>query len=155
MVELSLKSPTFTHMGEIPSKYTCEGENINPPLEISGVPQNAKSLVLIMEDIDPPIGGTITHWVICHMDPKTNKILEGDSLENAIVGKRMLGKHMYMGPCPPKGQHRYVFKLFCLDEKLPLDSNSNKKKVLQEIEGHIIEQTKLIGVYQKKKKTKK
>ena len=154
MVELSLKSSAFKHMGEIPSKYTCQGEEVNPPLEISGVSQNAKSLVLIMEDIDPPIGGTITHWVICHMDPKTDKILEGDSLENAIVGKRMFGKHEYMGPCPPKGQHRYVFKLFSVDEKLPLDSNSNKKKVMQVIEGHIIEQTELIGIYQKQKKTK-
>ena len=93
MVELSLKSSTFKHMGEIPSKYTCQGEDINPPLEISGVPQNAKSLILIMEDIDPPIGGTITHWVICHLDPKTDKILEGDSLENAISWKKNVRKN--------------------------------------------------------------
>jgi Raf kinase inhibitor-like YbhB/YbcL family protein len=151
MVELSLISPAFDNMGEIPSKYTCQGEDINPPLNISGVPQDAKSLVLIVEDIDPPIGSAITHWVICHLNPNTKEIPGGASLENAIVGKRMMGKHEYMGPCPPKGKHRYVFKLYALDEKLPLDSNSRKKNVLKAIEGHIIEQTELIGIYIKHK----
>ncbi|MFW9872611.1 MAG: YbhB/YbcL family Raf kinase inhibitor-like protein, partial [Candidatus Thorarchaeota archaeon] len=112
MVELSLMSPAFDNMGEIPLKYSCQGEEINPPLRISGVPPNSKSLALIVEDIDPPIpfGITITHWVICHLDPNIKEIPEGASLDNAIIGKRMRGKHEYMGPCPPFGTHRYVFK---------------------------------------------
>jgi Raf kinase inhibitor-like YbhB/YbcL family protein len=121
MGELSLTSPAFDHMGEIPKKYTCQGEEISPPLKISGVSQEAKSLVLIMEDPDAPIG-TVTHWVICHLDPKTGVIPEGSSLEDAIIGKNMMRRNKYMGPCPPKGKHRYFFKLYALDEKLPLDS---------------------------------
>lgn len=151
MGTLTLKSPVFDNMGEIPSYYTCQGDEISPPLIISGVPPESKSLALIMEDIDPPIGGTITHWVICHLNPNTKEIPEGSSLEDAVVGKRMFGKHEYMGPCPPKGMHRYVFKLYALDEKLPLDSKSNKKKVLKAIQGHVIEQTELTGTYKKKK----
>ena len=151
MGTLTLKSPVFDNMGEIPSYYTCQGDEISPPLIISGVPPESKSLALIMEDIDPPIGGTITHWVICHLNPNTKEIPEGSSLEDAVVGKRMFGKHEYMGPCPPKGMHRYVFKLYALDEKLPLDSKSNKKKVLKAIQGHIIEQAELTGTYKKKK----
>ena len=151
MGELSLKSPAFNHMGNIPIKYPCQGEEVNPPLKISGVPQEAKSLVLIMEDPDAPMGLTVTHWVICHLDPKTTEIPEGSSLEGAIVGKNMMRKTKYMGPCPPKGKHRYFFKLFALDEKLPLDSKSRKKKVLKAMEGHIIEQTELIGTYVKQK----
>ena len=151
MGTLTLKSPVFDNMGEIPSYYTCQGDEISPPLIISGVPPESKSLALIMEDIDPPIGGTITHWVICHLNPNTKEIPEGSSLEDAVVGKRMFGKHEYMGPCHPKGMHRYVFKLYALDEKLPLDSKSNKKKVLKAIQGHIIEQAELTGTYKKKK----
>lgn len=148
---LTLNSIAFPHMGEIPKKYTCQGEEISPPLEISGVPQNAESLVLIMEDIDPPIGRTITHWVICHLPPENREIPEGSSLESAIVGKNMMGKNTYMGPCPPKGKHRYVFKLYALDEKLPLDTKSRKKKVLKAIQGHIIDQAELMGSYQRQK----
>ncbi|MFW9785761.1 MAG: YbhB/YbcL family Raf kinase inhibitor-like protein [Candidatus Heimdallarchaeota archaeon] len=157
MVELTLTSPVFDDMGEIPLKYTCQGEEINPPLRILGVPSNSKSLVLIVEDIDPPIpfGITITHWVICHLDPNTKEIPEGASLDNAIIGKRTGGRHEYMGPCPPFGTHRYLFKLFALDEKLALDSDSRKKKVLKAMKGHIIQQTVLTGVYTKQKIKKK
>jgi Raf kinase inhibitor-like YbhB/YbcL family protein len=146
MGKLTLRSPVFNNMGEIPKKYTCQGEEINPPLTISGVSQEVKSLILIMEDPDAPIG-TVTHWIICHLDPGTTKIPEACSLDGAIVGKNMMRKNKYMGPCPPKGKHRYFFKLYAVDEKLPLDSKSRKKKVLKAMEGHIIEQTELIGTY--------
>jgi Raf kinase inhibitor-like YbhB/YbcL family protein len=148
MVELSLKSLVFEHMEDIPSKYTCQGENINPPLSISNVPKNTKSLALIMEDPDAP-GMTVTHWVICHLDPTTTEIPEGGKLESAIVGKNMRGKNKYMGPCPPFGKHRYVFKLFALDEQLELDSKSKKRHLLKKMQDHIIEETQLIGMYQK------
>lgn len=146
MGELTLTSPAFNHMGEIPRKYTCQGEEINPPLRISGVSQEAKSLVLIMEDPDAPIV-TVTHWLICHLDPETTEIPEDCSLDGVIVGKNMMRKNKYMGPCPPRGKHRYFFKLYAVDEILPLDSKSRKKNVIKAMEGHIIEQTELIGTY--------
>ncbi|MFW9929818.1 MAG: YbhB/YbcL family Raf kinase inhibitor-like protein, partial [Candidatus Thorarchaeota archaeon] len=108
MGEFTLTSPAFNHMGEIPKKYTCQGEEINPPLTISGVSQEAKSLVLIMEDPDAPIG-TVTHWILCHLDPGTTNIPEACSLDGAIVGKNTMRKNKYMGPCPPRGKHRYFF----------------------------------------------
>jgi Raf kinase inhibitor-like YbhB/YbcL family protein len=148
MVNLFLKSPVFEHMGDIPRKYTCQGENVSPPLSISNVPENTKSLALIVEDPDAP-GITVTQWVICHLDPRTTEIPEGGKLENTIIGKNMRGKNEYMGPCPPFGKHRYIFKLFALDEQLDLDSKSKKKHLLKQMQGHIIEETQLIGVYQK------
>jgi Raf kinase inhibitor-like YbhB/YbcL family protein len=137
-------------MGKIPKNYTCQGEEISPPLKIEGVPPESKSLVLIMEDPDAP-GITVTHWVICHLDPNTIEIPEGASLENAIIGRNMFGKNKYMGPCPPRGEHRYIFTLYALDEKLPIDSKSKKKKVLKAMEGHILAKTELIGTYKKHK----
>ena len=148
MVDLSLKSSVFEHMGDIPRKYTCQGENISPPLSISNIPENAKSLALIAEDPDAP-GITVTHWVICHLDPTITEIPEGGKLEKAIIGKNMRGKNEYMGPCPPFGKHRYIFKLFALDEQLELDSKSKKKHLLKKMQGYIIEETQLIGLYQK------
>ncbi|MFW9924493.1 MAG: YbhB/YbcL family Raf kinase inhibitor-like protein [Candidatus Thorarchaeota archaeon] len=151
MGKLTLSSPAFKHNSSMPKKYTCQGENINPPLEISGVPKEAKSLALIMTDPDTPIKMTVTHWVICHLDPKTKKIEEGSKLENAIIGKNMMRRNAYMGPCPPWGTHRYILQLFALNEQLPLNSNSTKKQVLKAMKDHIIEQTELIGLYSKEK----
>lgn len=151
MGKLKLTSPVFKHNTLIPKKYTCQGENINPPLEISGVPKEAKSLVLIMIDPDTPIKMTVTHWVICHLDPKTKKIEEGSKLENAIVGKNMMRRNIYMGPCPPWGTHRYIFQLFALNQRLPLTSNSGKKQILNAMKNNILEQTELIGLYSKEK----
>ncbi|MBD3190805.1 MAG: YbhB/YbcL family Raf kinase inhibitor-like protein [Candidatus Heimdallarchaeota archaeon] len=153
MGKLTLTSPAFEDMGFIPEKYTCKGEEINPPLEISGVPQNAKSLVLIMEDPDIPLIffflSSAIHWVICHLDPNTKKIEEGSTLDDAIVGKNTMRQNKYMAPCPPWGTHRYIFKLFALDEKLSLTSKSRKKHVMKAMEGHILDQTELIGLYGK------
>ena len=132
MVYLSLKSPVFEHMEDIPPKFTCQGENISPPLSISNVPENTKSLALIVEDPDAP-GITVTHWVIFHLDPIITEIPEGGKVDNVIIGKNMKGKNKYMGPCPPFGKHRYIFKLFALDEQLDLDSKSKKKHLLKKL----------------------
>ena len=153
MTKLILTSPVFDHLGDIPQKYTCQGENISPPLLISNVPQNTKSLILIMEDPDAP-GITVTHWVICHMDPSIQKIPEGGKIENAIIGKNMMGKNQYMGPCPPFGKHRYVFKLFALKKMLGLNNKTRKKQLLKASKEHVIEQTELIGFYKKIKADK-
>ena len=155
MGKLKLTSPAFKHNGDMPKNYTCQGKNISPPLKISGVPNNAVSLVLIMTDPDVPIPKMIfTHWVICHMDPDTKTIVEGSKLENAIVGRNGAFQNKYMGPCPPWGKHRYIFKLYALDEKLPLDRKSGKKKVIKLMKNHVIEETDLIGLYEKIKEKK-
>ncbi len=151
MGELSLTSPKFKHMGVIPKKYTCQGEEVNPPLQISGVPQDAKSLALIVIDPDAPMGIMVTHWVIFNLNPTTTEISEGSSIEEGMVGKNMRGKNKYMGPCPPRGTHRYIFKLYALDTLLNLDSKNRKKKVIKAMNGHIIEKTELIGTYSKQK----
>lgn len=150
MVEMSLTSPVFVHLGDIPQKYTCQGENISPPLLISNIPENTKSLVMIVEDPDAP-GITVTHWVICHLEPSTTEIPEGGNIKDAIIGKNMMGKNIYMGPCPPFGKHRYYFKLLALDEKLDLNEKTRKKQLLKASKGHVIEQTELIGLYKKTK----
>ncbi|MBN1330253.1 MAG: YbhB/YbcL family Raf kinase inhibitor-like protein [Candidatus Heimdallarchaeota archaeon] len=152
MGKLELTSPAFKHNTLMPSKYTCQGEEINPPLKINGVPKGTKSLALIMEDPDVPIPKVVvTHWIICHLDPKVKAIEEGSKLEDAIIGKNLMRKNKYLGPCPPWGTHRYIFTLFALDEKLPFTTRSAKKDLLKKIKGHIIEQTELIGLYSKKK----
>ncbi|NHJ05768.1 MAG: YbhB/YbcL family Raf kinase inhibitor-like protein [Candidatus Heimdallarchaeota archaeon] len=152
---MSLTSSAFKHNEKMPKKYSCQGEEVNPPLEISGIPKGAKSLVLLMEDPDTPIKVTFTHWVICHLEPNVKKIKENDSLENAIVGRNSLGQNKYLGPCPPWGKHRYIFKLFAVDEKLPLTAKSKKRNVLKSMKGHIIEQAELIGLYEREKKEEK
>lgn len=151
MGDLSLTSPKFKHMGAIPKKYTCQGEEVSPPLQISGVPQDAKSLALIVIDPDAPMGITVTHWVIFNLNPTITEISEGSSIEEGIVGKNMRGKNKYMGPCPPRGTHRYIFKLYALDTLLNLDSKNRKKKVIKAMNGHIIEKAELIGTYSKQK----
>ncbi len=152
MAKLTLTSKAFKNEEEIPIKYTCQGESINPPLNISNVPEKTQSLALTTIDIDPPIGKTITHWILCNMEPTTLEIPENASLEGIIVGKNMRRQNKYMGPCPPKGSHRYVFTLYALDTKLSVDSKVNKKTLLKAIEGHVLEKAELIGTYTKKKK---
>jgi hypothetical protein len=149
MGKLKLSSPAFEHNELIPKKYSCQGEEIHPPLEISGVPKKTESLVLIMTDPDVPLGFTVTHWVICHLDPKTKTIKEGKVPEKALVGRNSMRKNKYMGPCPPWGKHRYIFRLYALDKKLPLTTKSTKKRVLKAMKNHIIDQTELIGLYKK------
>jgi hypothetical protein len=143
MKELTVKSPAFENNKLIPSKYTCDGDNVNPPLTIEGVPNETKSLVLIVDDPDCPTG-TWDHWIVWNIPP-TNKIEE-----NTIPGTEGINtarKHSYGGPCPPWGTHRYFFKVYALDTKLSLNSNSNKKDVEKAMQGHILAKGELIGLY--------
>jgi len=132
----------------IPSLYTCEGDDINVPLKIEGVPKQAESLVLIVDDPDAP-KGTWVHWVVFNI-PVTNYI-EEDSVPGE-QGLNDFGKHDYGGPCPPSGTHRYFFKIYALDTILDLGSDAIKEDVDMAMEGHVIASGELIGLYGKRKK---
>ena len=149
MGKLTITSPIFKNNDYMPKKYSCQGEEINPPLKIENVPKNTKSLALIMTDPDTPIKITFTHWIICDLDPKTTNIEENDSLENAIIGKNSIRKNKYLGPCPPWGTHRYIFKLYALNEKIPVSKKITKRKLLKLMKDHIIAEAELIGLYKK------
>lgn len=146
---MKIESTVFKNNQQIPSKYTCDGENTNPPLEFSDVPEKAKSLVLIMDDPDAP-RGTFVHWVVFNIDPQTKDVAEGKVPDNGAEGVTSFGKQGYGGPCPPSGTHRYFFKLYALDEKLNLNRSAGKKEVESAMVGHILAQAELIGLYQRK-----
>lgn len=142
---MNISSSAFQNNAMIPVKYTCDGENTNPPLLFSDVPENTKSLILIMDDPDAP-SGTWVHWIVWNIDPKTKQIPANSVPVSAIQGKTSR-KNSYGGPCPPSGQHRYFFKLYALDTMLNLDANATKKDLIQEMENHILAQGELIGLY--------
>lgn len=148
-----LKSPVFENNSLIPMKYTCGGENINPPLEISGVPNGTESLTLIMEDPDVPKDrvpeGLIVHWVKFNM-PINNLIIEEGKEPAGVAGRAVRDSATYVGPCPPDREHRYFFKLYALDTVLSLAPGATKEEVEMAMEGHILEKTELIGRYDKK-----
>jgi len=141
----------FENNEKIPAKYTCVGENINPKLEFLDVPENTKSLVLIMDDPDAikPAGKVWDHWVLFDISPTTKTIEENSVPENAIQGLNSWNKNEYGGPCPPDGEHRYFFKLYALDTTLDLDSSATKKDVEEAMSQHIIEKAELIGRFSK------
>jgi Raf kinase inhibitor-like YbhB/YbcL family protein len=139
----------FTHQGFIPSRFTCEGENINPSIEISNLPQETRSLAIIMEDPDAP-HGTFDHWLAWNIKPGS-KITEGNV--PGVSGINSLGKRGYGGPCPPTGRHRYYIKVFALDMMLHLPESSNKRQLQHAMNGHVLGHGELMGHYEKQKKT--
>lgn len=143
--EMKIISPAFESNSKIPSKYTCDGENINPPLTFSDVPEEAKSLVLIVDDPDAPMGNW-THWLAFNIDPKTIGIAENSKFSNAEEGITNFGSKGYGGPCPPSGTHRYFFKLYALDIVLILN-NPDKEILENAMQGHILEKAELVGLY--------
>ncbi|MBI4094806.1 MAG: YbhB/YbcL family Raf kinase inhibitor-like protein [Candidatus Liptonbacteria bacterium] len=146
---MKLTSPAFEHNGTIPKKYTCDGENINPELQITGVPENAKSLVLIMDDPDAP-GGTFVHWVVFNIDPKTTVIEEKSNPPGSYEGMTGFRRAGYGGPCPPSGTHRYFFKAYALDiGAVPFTTHDeeNRETLLKLIKNHILAQAELVGLY--------
>lgn len=141
-----LSSPAFEDNGIIPNKYTCDGDNINPPLRFISVPEIAQSLILIVDDADAP-SGTWVHWIVINIDSKTTMIHEGVSPVGAKEGVNSFGNLGYDGPCPPTGTHRYFFRLYALDKKLEAISINSKEEVEQMMAGHIIAQAELMGQY--------
>lgn len=145
---MKLSSPAFTHNGSIPALYTCDGEDRSPPLHISGVPSEAKSLVLINDDPDAPMG-TWVHWLLWNIEPKTMQIREGSIPPRVIEGTTSFRQTGYGGPCPPSGTHRYFFKLYALDTTLDLPRSADKAKLEKAFEGHILAKAELMGLYQR------
>lgn len=147
---LRIWSYQFADMGMMQAKYTEDGDNINPPLNIDGVPQGTKSLVLIMDDPDAPMG-TWVHWVVFNIPPETREIAENSVPEGAVVGKNSWGRMEYGGPAPPSGIHRYFFKLYALDITLPLGPGASKSEVEKAMKGHILAQAQFVGKYTREK----
>jgi Raf kinase inhibitor-like YbhB/YbcL family protein len=154
---MRIKSPKFAPGGEIPSLYTCEGYDWNPPVEFHDVPKEAKSLVLIMEDPDVPTSirpdGLWVHWIVYEMSPSTTGIPE-HSAPPGVHGRGTNGRTAYMGPCPPDREHRYFFRLYALDFMPDWKKGMTKDEVMQEIEGHVLAEAELMGTYKLKKPPK-
>ncbi len=148
ITSMKLTSPAFHHNQSIPSKYTCDGDGMSPPLTVSGVLTNAKDLVLIVDDPDAP-NGTWVHWTIWNMDPTINEIPEGIVPTDSTQGVTSYGRFGYGVPCPPSGTHRYFFKLYALDAVLKLKPSAKAEDIMKAIDGHIIDSAELIGLYQR------
>jgi Raf kinase inhibitor-like YbhB/YbcL family protein len=134
-------SSAFESNGTIPRKYTCNGENVNPPLEFEGIPEEAESLVLIVDDPDAPMK-TFTHWIVWNIEPIAK--VEEDSIPG-VEGVNDFRKIGYGGPCPPSGTHRYFFRVYVLDKKLDLKAGANRKELQSEMIGHIVAEGELMG----------
>ena len=145
---IKITSSAFQEGGNLPSKFTCDGSDTSPPLQITGAPSQAKSLVLIADDPDAP-SGLFTHWLVWNIPPHTNSIAEG-SAPNGVHGTNDFGKPGYKGPCPPPGTHRYSFKIYALDRELDLSSGAKRRQVDAAIKGHVIAQGELMGRYARK-----
>jgi Raf kinase inhibitor-like YbhB/YbcL family protein len=146
---MKITSSAFQEGGNIPSKFTCDGSDTSPPLQITGVPSEAKSLVLIADDPDAP-SGLFTHWLIWNIPPQTNSISEG-SAPKGVPGTNDFGKSGYKGPCPPPGTHRYSFKIYALDRELDLRGGAKRSQLDAAMKGHVVAQGVLVGRYARKK----
>lgn len=149
---MKLTSSAFEHGARIPSQYTCDGPNINPPLKISDVPSGARSLVLIMDDPDVPKklrqDGMWDHWIVYNIPPETREVPEGKE-PKGTHGTGTGGNLDYYGPCPPDREHRYFFKLYALDTILDLKPKASKKMVEHAMAGHVLAAAELMGKYER------
>jgi len=146
---LKVFSTVFSHNGHLPPEYTCDGKDINPPIEVSDIPDGTRTLALIMEDPDAP-RGTFDHWIVWNIPP--NEAI-AEETNPGISGLNDFGKTGYGGPCPPSGVHRYFFRVFALDVKLDLPAGTDKQTLLDAMHGHILATGEIMGLYQRKKKT--
>jgi Raf kinase inhibitor-like YbhB/YbcL family protein len=154
---LELSSSAFSEGGIIPSKYTCEGDDVSPPLQWSGAPQNTRSFALIVDDPDAPDPAApkmvYVHWVVADIPASVSSLPENASKSGmpggSVTGLNDWKKTEYGGPCPPIGRHRYFFKLYALDSALDGLSSPTKKDIEAAIDGHVLTQAQLMGTYQK------
>lgn len=153
-MKLDLTSTAFVAGSAIPTKHTCDGSDISPPLSWTGSPGGTKSLALICDDPDAPVG-TWVHWVLYALPPDVTALAEGIPPDKELAnggkqGSNSWGKIGYGGPCPPKGPaHRYFFKLYALDTEINLAAGATKNALLQAMEGHILAEGQLMGKYQR------
>jgi len=150
---MELTSTAFDNGGMVPDKYTCEGSNVSPPLEWDNLPEGTKSVALICDDPDAPMG-TWVHWVVYDIPATINKLPENTPSDKTLTNSGKQGsndfhKIGYGGPCPPSGTHRYFFKLYALDTYLGLDPGMTKEQLLRSMKGHVLEEVKLIGRYRR------
>jgi len=158
-MSLTLTSASFPHEGMIPSRHTCDGEDLSPQLAWRGMPANTQSLVLIVDDPDAPDPQapkmTWVHWVLYNMPPHTTELAEGIAPINlpagTLQGLNDWRRTGYGGPCPPIGRHRYFHKLFALDTRLPDLKGPNKGALEKAMQGHVLAHAELIGLYQRRK----
>ncbi len=143
-----MSSSAFENEGSIPSEFTCDGVNISPPLSITSVPKNVKTLSIIMDDPDAPMG-TFTHWIVWNIPSHKVQFTRGEKLD-FVQGRTSFGTMEYGGPCPPSGTHRYFFKIYALDTYLDLKQGSTVKELQSAISGHIIAEAALMGKYSRR-----
>jgi Raf kinase inhibitor-like YbhB/YbcL family protein len=143
---MHIYSPAFLENGYIPAKYTCDGENVSPPIHIHGVSAKAVSLVLVVEDPDAR-GGDWVHWTVWNMGASTRVISENSVPEGAVEGDTDFELPAWSGPCPREGVHRYVFRLYALDIRLDLSARATKHELARAMQGHILDQSRLVGLY--------
>jgi Raf kinase inhibitor-like YbhB/YbcL family protein len=154
---MQITSTVFAHNGEIPARYTCEGQDASPPLVWSGIPSGAKSLVLIVDDPDAPDPAaprmTWVHWLLYNLPPSSAGLAEGIKALPAgtLEGVNDWKRTGYGGPCPPIGRHRYFYKLYALDAALPDLNRPSKPALERAMQGHIIGQAELVGTYRKRR----
>lgn len=134
----------------IPSRYSCDGEDVNPPLSLEGIPSDARSLALIVDDPDAP-GRVWVHWTLWNIDPKTKDIAENSLPSGAVQGRNDFGQSRWGGPCPPGGTHHYRFRLFALKAAPDLPAGAKEPDLAKAIQGKILAQAELIGSYQRSK----
>lgn len=146
--QMKIKS-VFENNTKIPEKYTCDGTDTSPPLEISEIPKNTKTLAIIVDDPDAPMG-TWLHWTMWNIvvNGSSMNISEGEA--PGIEGKNDFGNIEYGGPCPPSGTHRYFFKVYALSIGLSLEKGASRKQLEKAMQSHIIDKAELIGLYSKK-----
>ena len=153
-MEIKLTSTAFKEGEAIPRQYTCDGINISPPLEWTGVPKSAKTIALIADDPDAP-SGTFVHWVLYNLPAANIGLVENlppteDLKAGGFQGKNDFGKVGYGGPCPPSGTHRYFFKTYALDAELPLKGGATKAEIENAMQAHIIARGQLMGTFSRK-----
>lgn len=146
--EMKISSPSFSNMEKIPSKFTCDGEDINPEIIISEIPRRAKSLAIIMDDPDSP-SGNFLHWIAWNIPLSGETTIIAEGSEPGIQGRNDFGELGYGGPCPHTGEHRYVFRIYALDAMLSLKEGSSRKDLEKAMAGHIIGKAELVGKYKR------
>ncbi len=152
-MEIKITSSAFEEGGMIPAKYTCDGADVSVPLQWDAVPEGTKSIAIINDDPDAPMG-TWVHWVIFGLPAETRELAENVPADATLAngakqGTTDFGRTGYGGPCPPSGTHRYFFRIYALDVEIDLPSGAKKKQLLEAMEGHILGQGRLIGKYKR------